>query len=88
MCAENKPRTNERQMITSDNSGITVNGHYISNRDIRERQILELSYTKNRFDQETRENAANELVSALLASCETHEERIQLSISLLGYDPR
>ncbi len=42
----------------------------------------------DRFDDETRNNAANELVSALLDSCENHEQRIELSVNLLGYDPR
>lgn len=41
-----------------------------------------------RFDQETRENAASTLIDALLASCESQEERIELSVNLLGYDPR
>lgn len=40
------------------------------------------------FDQETRNYAANSLLDALLASCDNHEERIELSINLLGYDPR
>lgn len=40
------------------------------------------------FDQETRNYAASSLVDALLASCDTHKERIELSVNLLGYDPR
>lgn len=43
---------------------------------------------EERFDQETREYAASSLVDALLASCDTQEERIELSVNLLGYDPR
>jgi len=41
-----------------------------------------------RFDQETREYAASTLVDAVLASCESQAEQTELSISLLGYDPR
>lgn len=40
------------------------------------------------FSEETRNYAASSLVDALLASCETQEERIELSVNLLGYDPR
>ena len=40
------------------------------------------------FDQETRNYAVSSLVDSLLASCETKEERIELSVNLLGYDPR
>jgi hypothetical protein len=40
------------------------------------------------FPQETRNYAANTLLDALLASCETQSERIELSVNLLGYDPR
>lgn len=40
------------------------------------------------YDQETRDHAASTLVDALLSSCETQEERIELSVNLLGYDPR
>lgn len=40
------------------------------------------------FSDEVRDYAASTLVDALLASCETQEERIELGISLLGYDPR
>lgn len=42
----------------------------------------------NRFSDETRNYAASSLVDALLASCESQEERIELSVNLLGYDPR
>ena len=41
-----------------------------------------------RFNQETRDYAASTLLDALLASCESQSERIELSINLLGYDPR
>ncbi len=41
-----------------------------------------------RFDKETRDYAANTLVDALLASCESQDERIELSVNLLGFDPR
>jgi xanthine dehydrogenase molybdopterin-binding subunit B len=40
------------------------------------------------YPQEIRDNAASELVTALLASCDNQEQRIELSVSLLGYDPR
>lgn len=40
------------------------------------------------FSEEIRNYAANSLVDALLASCETQDERIELSVNLLGYDPR
>lgn len=40
------------------------------------------------FPEETRNYAVNTLVDALLASCETQDERIELSVNLLGYDPR
>lgn len=74
--------------IESDDSSVLVNGFLISKNDIRDRQQLELSWTISRFDQETRDYAASTLVDALLASCETHAERIELSVNLLGYDPR
>ena len=45
-------------------------------------------YPCEQFDQETRNYAASSLVDALIASCESQEERIELSINLLGYDPR
>ena len=56
--------------------------------EIADRLQLEHTWTKSRFDQETREYAASTLVDALLASCESQAERTELSISLLGYDPR
>lgn len=40
------------------------------------------------YPEDVRNNAANDLVSALLDSCENHEQRIELSVNLLGYDPR
>lgn len=77
-----------RLNFESDDSGVTVNGYFISKNDIRNRRQLELDWFRNRFDDETRNNAANDLVSALLASCDNHAERIELSVNLLGYDPR
>ncbi len=56
--------------------------------DASKRQQLEISWTQSRYDQETREHAASTLIDALIASCETQKERIELSINLLGYDPR
>jgi len=55
---------------------------------VTDRQRIELDCTQSRYDQETRNYAASSLVDALLASCDTHEERIELSVNLLGYDPR
>jgi hypothetical protein len=40
------------------------------------------------FPIEIRNYAANTLVDALLASCESQDERIELSVNLLGFDPR
>jgi hypothetical protein len=40
------------------------------------------------YSQVTRNYAANTLLDALLDSCESQEERIELSVNLLGYDPR
>ena len=57
----------------------------------RKRRMMEyktLEEVLGRFDQETRNYAANTLLDALLASCESQEERIELSVNLLGYDPR
>jgi len=74
--------------IESDDSGITVNGYLISKKEIRDRQRIELDCTQSRYDQETRNYAASSLVDALLESCDTQAERIELSVNLLGYDPR
>jgi hypothetical protein len=56
------------------------------NRDEKEMtmEYKTLSEVFDRFDDETRNHAANDLVSALLASCENHKQRIELSINLLG----
>jgi len=56
--------------------------------EIADRLQLEHSWTQSRYDQETRNYAASSLVDALLASCDTQAERIELSVNLLGYDPR
>lgn len=40
------------------------------------------------FPVEIRNYAVNTLVDALLESCESQDERIELSVNLLGYDPR
>jgi len=40
------------------------------------------------FPREVRDNAANELVTALLDSCDSQDERTELAVNLLGYDPR
>jgi hypothetical protein len=42
----------------------------------------------NEYDTDTRQDACNSLVDALLASCETQAERASLAVALLGYDPR
>lgn len=47
-----------------------------------------LPVTPESFDDDTRQHACNELVDALLASCETQEERTRLAVALLGFDPR
>ena len=74
--------------IESDDSSVLVNGYLISKKEIRDRQRIELNWTQSRYNQETRNDAASSLVDALLASCDTQEERIELSVNLLGYDPR
>jgi len=74
--------------IESDDSSVLVNGYLISKKEIRDRQRIELDWAQSRYDQETRENAASTLIDALLASCESQAERIELSVNLLGYDPR
>jgi len=55
---------------------------------LMQKQIPVETTIESDFDSETRNYAASSLVDALLESCENHEQRIELSVNLLGYDPR
>lgn len=53
-----------------------------------DRREVEKAWFEEQFSEDVRNYAASSLVAALLSSCESQEERIELSINLLGYDPR